>query len=314
MRVLFFGNPTRFSARALWGCIDAGYEICEFWYGHRTRSRAWRSDRQLGWFNPGWSVSAALSQHGIPRLPVRPLRTEVQLWRRAEDLGANMIVSAEFPYTAPAELLDLFPARAVNLHPALLPDYRGPLPVLGMLCKEEVDRCGGVTLHQMVPELDAGPIIAQQAVPWNALGFRNWEADLGRATYALTNRSLPQYLHGAIAPCPQQAEGDVYVRSIDPDLLEINGNRTAQRVQYLLDSIGSYLPLRARVAERSLRVSRFLGIVADKPLGIPPRVGAWKIEMDVADARIAMQKWLPGTSRLRRWNTFRLFSRLKAVA
>jgi len=314
MRVLFLGSPGRFTARALWGCLDAGDEICEFWYGHRIRKNAWRGDRQLGWFNPGWSVSAALKQHQISTRPVPPLRTAVDLWRRAERLGADVMVSAAFPYTVPAELLQLFPDRAVNLHPALLPAYRGPYPLFGMMFRNEVDRCGGVTLHQMVPELDAGPIIAQEPTPWNSRGFRHWEADLGRATYRLANVALPRYLQGAIQPRAQQADSDVYFRNVDSELLQINRDRTAERAKYLLDSIGSYTPLRAHVGERSWRVSGFLEILADHPLGTPPRISSWRIEMDVSDARIALRRWIPFTSKLRRWNTFRLFARIQDAA
>ena len=229
MRTVFLGSPSRFCARALWGCLDAGYEVCEFWYGHRTPRRDWRGDRQLGWFNPNWSVSAALRRHKISQLPVPPLRTASELWRRAKDLGATLLVSAGFPYIAPAEFLQMFPGRAVNLHPALLPDYRGPKPILGMLYRDDVDRCGGVTLHQMVPEIDAGPIIAQQRVPWNPQGFRHWEADLGRATYALTRTALPTYLHGQIDPQPQIARDDVYFRRLDPESLLINSQLTSLR-------------------------------------------------------------------------------------
>jgi methionyl-tRNA formyltransferase len=224
------------------------------------------------------------------------------------------MVSAAFPYTVPAELLQLFPDRAVNLHPALLPAYRGPYPLFGMMFRNEVDRCGGVTLHQMVPELDAGPIIAQEPTPWNSRGFRHWEADLGRATYRLANVALPRYLQGAIQPRAQQADSDVYFRNVDSELLQINRDRTAERAKYLLDSIGSYTPLRAHVGERSWRVSGFLEILADHPLGTPPRISSWRIEMDVSDARIALRRWIPFTSKLRRWNTFRLFARIQDAA
>jgi methionyl-tRNA formyltransferase len=310
MRVLFLGSPGRFSARALRGCLDAGYEVCEFWYGRRTRDRAWRADRRLGWFNPGWSVAAALQRSRIPAVPVPPLRTAPQLGRRAVELEADLLVSAEFPYVVPATMLDQFPGRAVNLHPALLPDYRGPNPVLGMLHHEQVDRCGGVTLHQMAPELDAGPIIDRRHAPWNPRGFRHWEADLGRAAYELTRESLPLYARGGIQPCPQQPVADVYFRGLDAEALRIDGRRTAQRAKYLLDSIGSYLALQAHAAGRSWKVARFLDIVADRPLGSPARIGPTRIELDVADARIAVQRWLPGTSKIRQWQTFRLFAGL----
>lgn len=310
MRVLFLGTPGRFTARALWGCLDAGHEICEFWCGHRITHRDWRDDRHLGWFNPDWSVSAALHRHQIPVRRVPPLRKAPSWWQHAMELNADLVVSAAFPYVVPDAMLQRFPGRALNLHPALLPNYRGPHPILGMLHHEDVARCGGVTLHEMVEDLDAGPIVAQHAVPWNPLGFRHWEADLCQATYCLATEQLSLFLQGAIPPRPQQPQGEVYFRTMNPELLQINHRRTAQRARHLLDSIGSYLALRAHAEDRSWKVSKFLDVISDQPTGRPPRVGPLRIEMDVADARVALQRWLPGTSKIRRWQTFRLFARI----
>ena len=83
---------------------------------------------------------------------------------------------------------------------------------------------------------------------------------------------------------------------------------------HLLHSIGSYLALKTDAAGRRWKVSKFLDIVADKPLGLSPCIGPLRIEMDLADARVTLQRWLPGTSKIRRWRTFRLFARLDATA
>ncbi len=307
MRVLFLGSPGRFSACALWACMSVGLEICEFWYSHRLGSRAWREDRHLGWFNPSWSVSAALKRFSIPSRAVTPLRSAPSLWK-ADEFRADAVVSAEFPYLVPMEMLAKLGGRAANLHPSLLPDYGGPLPVLWMLFREDVRRCGGVTLHEMTPELDSGPLIAQQRVPWDSGGFRNWEADLCLAAGKLVRNHLRPYLQGAIATRPQAINRSTYFRSMDRSLMTIGSQLPADRVRHLLDSIGSYAALQARVGERLVKVSRFQGIVSPRPTKEPPSVGPVHIEMDVADARIVLQRWLPGTSKVRRWQTFRLFA------
>jgi len=53
-----------------------------------------------------------------------------------------------------------------NLHPSLLPAYRGPDPLFWQFYYGE--RAGGVTLHCVSKELDAGPIVLQQPVPFTA--------------------------------------------------------------------------------------------------------------------------------------------------
>lgn len=308
MRVLFLGSPGRFSARALWGCLDAGHEVCEFWYSPKSAKSSWRSDRWLGRWNPGWSVSAALAQHCISRRPVGVLRKNVELWQRVRQLNVELIVSAEFMYVVPAEMLRLVPGRAVNLHPTMLPEYRGPCPLVWMLYHQAVNRCGGVTLHLMTPELDDGPIVAQVRTPWNALGFRHWEADLGRAAHTLLVDRLPEYLAGRITPRTQPTESASYFRGIKSGQLQIDRSLTATRIEHLLETIGSFLALRVQIEDRSFKLAGFDRVVAAAPTGRPPRVGPLRIELDVDDARVALRRWIPGLSKLRRLRTFRTFA------
>lgn len=84
-------------------------------------------------------------------------------------------VSAGFDQIFRAETIDRF-ASLVNLHPALLPFYRGPAPFFWCLLHGE--RRTGITLHRVTPEIDAGEPLHQTVVevPEGARA-----ADLGRA-------------------------------------------------------------------------------------------------------------------------------------
>ena len=307
MRALFLGTPGRFSARALWAWLAAGNEVCEFWYAHNTRTGAWRWDRRLGLVAPSWSVAAALRRFRVASRPVAPLRRSPELWDIATDLGADVLISAEFPYVVPSAMLDRFGPQAVNLHPALLPDYRGPYPVAGMLFHDEVQRCGGVTLHVMLPELDTGPIIAQRPVTWPAKGgFRQWELQLGQAAGSLVAIDLHEYLGGHLTAKPQLGEG-LYFRQLTPEQQLLHAGLTAHRTRHLLDTIGGFLPLQVDVGQRLLKVAGFDQIVGPRTFA-SPAVGPRRINLDVADARVSLYRWQPWTSRLRRWEMLRVFA------
>ena len=58
--------------------------------------------------------------------------------------------------------LERFPA-VINLHPSLLPEFRG-LHAVSRALESGAERTG-VTVHFMVEEVDAGPVISQEAVP-----------------------------------------------------------------------------------------------------------------------------------------------------
>ena len=62
----------------------------------------------------------------------------------------------------PAAILDIFPQGLWNVHPSLLPAYRGASPIAYPLCLGETTL--GVTVMRMVKAMDAGPILAQLTV------------------------------------------------------------------------------------------------------------------------------------------------------
>jgi phosphoribosylglycinamide formyltransferase-1 len=77
--------------------------------------------------------------------------------------GAELVVMAGFGTILEKPIHDAFPGRVLNTHPSLLPAFPGWHSV------EEALAAGvkvtGTTVHVAVPEVDAGPILAQEAVP-----------------------------------------------------------------------------------------------------------------------------------------------------
>ena len=75
----------------------------------------------------------------------------------------DLVAMAGFMTILSKQMFDAFPGRILNTHPALLPAFPGAHPV------EETLAAGvkvtGCTVHVAVPEVDAGPILAQEAVP-----------------------------------------------------------------------------------------------------------------------------------------------------
>ena len=77
-------------------------------------------------------------------------------------LKPSIIYSFSYRHLIPENVLALAPLGAFNLHPSLLPAYRGRAPVNWVLVNGE--RETGVTLHHMVARADAGDIVGQRAV------------------------------------------------------------------------------------------------------------------------------------------------------
>ena len=108
----------------------------------------------------GAAIPTLTLPHGD--FPDRP-SFEREIVRNMRDAEVDTIALAGFDRIVTATLLDAFPQRVLNIHPALLPSFtglHGQRQALDYGC-----RLAGVTVHFVDEELDHGPIIAQAAVP-----------------------------------------------------------------------------------------------------------------------------------------------------
>lgn len=236
--------------------------------------------------SPRWSARLLLQRHAIPAVTVPRLRD----WSEAEAaiaaLGVDTLITCVTMMIVPARLLDLFGNRAVNLHPALLPAYRGPSPLLGPLLDGNADSHSGVTLHVLSAGIDEGPLVAQLPLPFGAAGrdYAVWLAQHAAACRRLTREALPLYLEGAIVARPQV--GGFY-RKVTEEA-EIGAHLTLAQVRRTLAAAGASrqirvpLPWRRPVSVRS--VHRVLGPVT----GEAPSLGTFSVAMDLVDARVVL--------------------------
>lgn len=121
-------------------------------------------------------VSSRPDAYGIERakalgLPVLVLNREVYADPKAADQmivdtlkasGVEYVVMAGYMRIVTSVLLDAFPNRILNLHPALLPSFKGAHAIQDAF--DAGVKVTGVTVHFANEEYDKGPIIAQRAV------------------------------------------------------------------------------------------------------------------------------------------------------
>ncbi|MCO6382428.1 MAG: phosphoribosylglycinamide formyltransferase [Vannielia sp.] len=88
---------------------------------------------------------------------------EAELTARLEAAGADLICLAGFMRVLTAGFVRHWEGRMLNIHPSLLPKYRGLHTHARAL--EAGDAEAGCTVHEVTPELDDGPILGQARVP-----------------------------------------------------------------------------------------------------------------------------------------------------
>jgi methionyl-tRNA formyltransferase len=178
---------------------------------------------------------------GIPVLQPEKLTAEVEL-------DAPKIVVAAYGVLIPGSLLDR--ALWLNVHPSLLPRWRGAAPVERAIMAG--DREMGVTIHRTTPELDAGPIAAQRAFPIEP------DDDAG-AVYARAAPLAAQLL-GEVLPQPsfreQPSEGATYAEKITPADRELDWSRPADEIVNRVRALSPHIGARAELEGRPVIVWR----------------------------------------------------------
>jgi methionyl-tRNA formyltransferase len=122
-------------------------------------------------------------------------------------------VLADYGQIVPPEILDLFPAGILNVHPSRLPRHRGATPIPATILAG--DPLAGVTIISMDAGLDTGPIVA--AIDWQLSGTETapeLEATAARFGAELLRTVLGGWLDGSVAAHPQEDEGVTLTRPL----------------------------------------------------------------------------------------------------
>lgn len=113
---------------------------------------------------PNASVPTYCQEHGIKYISINS--SSDPHWKLDPPTGEMKLeigVLAYFGLILPVNILNLFPKGILNVHPSLLPKYRGPTPVQTAILNGEKET--GVTIIKLDEEVDHGPILTQVTEP-----------------------------------------------------------------------------------------------------------------------------------------------------
>jgi methionyl-tRNA formyltransferase len=162
------------------------------------------------------------------------------------ELPVDTVVVAAYGLLIPEPLLSR--ALWLNVHPSLLPRWRGAAPVERALMSG--DARTGVTIHRTTAELDAGPIAAQEA-------FDIGPDDDARTLFARSAEVAARLLDDVMADPhfePQSADGVTYAEKIQPEDRELDLTRPAHEIVNRVRALSPHIGARAVVDGRPLVV------------------------------------------------------------
>lgn len=198
-KLVFFGNERLVSALPhtdapiLRMLIRNGYQIGAVVSHHTVEAS--RTKRPL-------EVAQIAQQHGIPVFtPAKPTEIAYEL----KKIQAQAAILVAYGRIIPQSIIDIFPSGIINIHPSLLPQYRGPTPIETAILNQ--DKTTGVSIMHLTAGMDEGPVYAQKAVTisQNDTKFDLYER-LAAVSTNLLQSTLPHILDGSLTPLPQAGD------------------------------------------------------------------------------------------------------------
>ena len=224
MRVLFWGTP-EFALPSLRAIARAGHEITAV---------VTRPDRPRGrGRKPAASpVRRFAEERGYRVLtPERPRDGAfIEVVRR---IDADVSAVVAYGHILPRALLDAPRRGSLNVHASMLPALRGAAPINRAIARGHA--VTGVTVMRMVEAMDAGPVLAREAVP---IGDTDTAALLSRRLAGLGAKLLAEILarleEGSVAEVEQDHAAATFAPKVDRASARIDWTRDARTVACLI--------------------------------------------------------------------------------
>ena len=192
-RYIFFGTPD-FSARILRRLVDAGMAPVAV----VTAPDEPAGRKQMITPPP---AKVAASMHGLPVLQPDTVRSG-SFVDSVKAYAPDLFVVVAYGKILPKDLLAVALKGALNVHPSLLPRWRGPAPIQYALLSGDEET--GVSIMLLDEEMDHGPVLAQKPYPIRAddtaATLHETLADLGGK---LLIDTLSRWVSGRMEPEPQ---------------------------------------------------------------------------------------------------------------
>lgn len=161
LKTLLLGSPSAFTSIVLQDLISASVPVVGVVL-HRPRLRGRSPDSGDLPVANATGVEAIAGGRGIPLIALDE-GSEALAFAAAARQVPDVLAIACYPRILGEHWLNLAPLGAFNLHPSLLPAYRGPSPLFWQFRNGE--RRMGMTLHRASAAVDAGPVVSTAEVP-----------------------------------------------------------------------------------------------------------------------------------------------------
>lgn len=228
VRVIFFGT-SQFAVPALKKLASSNYQIIAV----VTQPDKPAGRKQVLSPSP---VKIAAQELGLKVLQPTSLQLSPSHGERASlpktwggiEGEVDLFVVASYGKIIPKSILEIPKYGTLNIHPSLLPKYRGPSPIQAAILNGDTET--GATIMKLDEEMDHGPILASEKLKVESEKFKELHDELAEMGAELLLKILPDYTAGKIKLQPQDHAKATFTKIISKDDGRIDWSRSAEEI------------------------------------------------------------------------------------
>jgi len=256
MRIVFMGTP-EFAVPALEGLLSSNHELVAVYT---------QPDKPVGrgrkWIPP--PAKQLAQEHGMAVVQPVTLRDRAET-DRLIGLSPDVIVVVAYGQMLPQEVLDIPQFGCLNIHPSLLPKYRGASPIPSAILEGETET--GVSIMLMDAGMDSGPVINLEKVP---VSLQDTAATLSKKLTEIGSelllRTLPLWAEGRLTPEPQDHAKATYTRPISKRDGEIDWHLSAAELDRRVRAFDPWPGCFTRWQGKTLKILEAVALPAHGPI------------------------------------------------
>jgi methionyl-tRNA formyltransferase len=176
-------------------------------------------------------ISRQFAEQGKALFPVlKPLKLDASAREQVAALKPCLLVSFAYGRIFGPKFLALFPLGGINIHPSLLPKYRGPSPIHAAILNR--DAVTGITIQQLANEMDSGDILAQELVQLTGRETSGTLSEImAQKACTLLPQILSRFASGINRPKPQDHGKASYCSLVSREDALIDWRRSAGEIE-----------------------------------------------------------------------------------
>ena len=148
--------------------------------------------------------------------------------------NSDLAIVASYGKIIPNSILELPRLGVLNIHPSLLPKYRGPSPIHAAILNGDAET--GVTIMQLDEEMDHGDVVASSKfkIQSSKVKYRELHDQLASVGAELLIKILPKYVSGEMKPVPQEHSKATFTNIIEKDDARIDWKKSALEIDRMI--------------------------------------------------------------------------------